>query len=80
MSPPTRFPATFDAWQEHGGAFAGTPDEAREFIGEQIEVARLDTMNFHLAFGDISFDNVRRTAELFAAEVRPAFDAVGVRP
>jgi hypothetical protein len=36
-------------------------------------------MNFHLAFGNLSFDNVRRTAELFAAEVRPAFAEVGVR-
>ena len=80
LTPPTHFPATFDAWQEHGGAFAGTPDEAREFIAEQIEVARLDTMNFHLAFGNISFDNVWRTAELFAAEVRPAFAEVGARP
>jgi hypothetical protein len=30
-------------------------------------------MNFHPAFGDIGFDDVCRTAELFASEVMPAF-------
>ena len=40
---------------------------------QQVEAAGLDTMNFHLAFGDIGFDEVCRTAELFAAEVMPAF-------
>jgi hypothetical protein len=78
-TPPTHFPPTFDLWQQAGGAFAGTPGEAREFIAEQIEVAGLDTMNFHLAFGNISFEHVRRTAELFTAEVRPAFAEAGTR-
>jgi hypothetical protein len=36
-------------------------------------------MNFHLAFGNISFEHVRRTAELFTAEVRPAFAEAGTR-
>jgi alkanesulfonate monooxygenase SsuD/methylene tetrahydromethanopterin reductase-like flavin-dependent oxidoreductase (luciferase family) len=80
ISPPTHFPATFELWQQAGGAFAGTPEGAREFIAEQVEVAGLDTMNFHMAFGDIGFDNVCRTAELFAAEVMPAFAEVGARP
>jgi hypothetical protein len=41
-------------------------------------------MDFHLTFGNLagerarstaeSFDNVRQTAQQFAAEVRPAFD------
>jgi alkanesulfonate monooxygenase SsuD/methylene tetrahydromethanopterin reductase-like flavin-dependent oxidoreductase (luciferase family) len=75
---PTRFPPTFELWQQAGGAFAGTPEETRRFIAEQVDVAGLDTMNFHLAFGDISFDDVCRTAELFAAEVMPAFAEVGM--
>jgi alkanesulfonate monooxygenase SsuD/methylene tetrahydromethanopterin reductase-like flavin-dependent oxidoreductase (luciferase family) len=74
---PTHFPPTFELWQQAGGAFAGTPEEARRFIAEQVEVAGLDTMNFHIAFGDISFDDVCRTAELFAAEVMPAFAELG---
>ena len=47
---------------------------------ETVEVAGLDTMNFHMAFGNISYDNVCRTAELFAAEVMPAFAEAGARP
>lgn len=69
-----------ELWQQAGGAFAGTPAEVREFIADEVEVAGLDTMNLHMAFGDISYDNVCRTAELFAAEVRPAFAEVGARP
>ena len=63
-----------------GGAFAGTPEEAREFIAREVEVAGLDTMNLHIAFGNISFENVCRTAELFASEVMPAFAEGGARP
>jgi len=77
VTPPTHFPPTFELWQQAGGAFAGTPAEAREFIASEVEVAGLDTMNFHMAFGDISYENVCRTAELFAAEVRPAFAEAG---
>jgi alkanesulfonate monooxygenase SsuD/methylene tetrahydromethanopterin reductase-like flavin-dependent oxidoreductase (luciferase family) len=73
VTPPTHFPPTFELWQKSGGAFAGTPDEAREFIADQIAVAGLDAMNFHLAFGNIGFDEVCQTAELFAADVMPAF-------
>jgi alkanesulfonate monooxygenase SsuD/methylene tetrahydromethanopterin reductase-like flavin-dependent oxidoreductase (luciferase family) len=80
ISPPTNFPPTFELWQQAGGAFAGTPEGAREFIAETIEVAGLDTMNFHMAFGNISYDDVCRTAELFAAEVMPAFSDAGARP
>ncbi len=48
-------------------------------LTEHHEAAGLDTMNFHLAFGNISNQNVARCAELFAAEVMPAFAEVGVR-
>jgi alkanesulfonate monooxygenase SsuD/methylene tetrahydromethanopterin reductase-like flavin-dependent oxidoreductase (luciferase family) len=79
IAPPTHFPPTFDLWQQAGGAFAGTPEGAREFVAEQVDVAGLDTMNFHMAFGNISYENVSRTAELFAAEVMPAFAEAGAR-
>ena len=73
MPIPTHFSRTFELWQQAGGAFAGTPVQARAFVAQQVEAAGLDTMNLHLAFGDIGFDDVCRTAELFAAEVMPAF-------
>ncbi|MBV9195419.1 MAG: LLM class flavin-dependent oxidoreductase [Solirubrobacterales bacterium] len=76
---PPVFPPTFAQWQAVGGAFAGDPEEARQYVAEQVELAGLDTMSFHLAFGDLSFENVNRTAELFAAEVMPAFAEVGAK-
>jgi hypothetical protein len=79
ITPASHFPPTFELWQQYGGAFAGTPDEAREFVAREIEVAGIDTMNLHLAFGNMGHDNACRTAELFAAEVAPAFAEVGTR-
>jgi alkanesulfonate monooxygenase SsuD/methylene tetrahydromethanopterin reductase-like flavin-dependent oxidoreductase (luciferase family) len=76
---PPVFPPTFAEWQARGGAFAGSPKEALQYVADQVEVAGLDTMSFHLAFGTIGYEDVCRTAELFAAEVMPAFAAVGVR-
>lgn len=76
---PPVFPPTFAEWQAGGGAFAGSPEGARQYVAEQVEVAGLDTMSFHLAFGTIAYEHVCRTAELFAAEVMPAFAEVGVR-
>jgi alkanesulfonate monooxygenase SsuD/methylene tetrahydromethanopterin reductase-like flavin-dependent oxidoreductase (luciferase family) len=79
ITPPSHFPPTFELWQEYGGAFAGTPEEAREFVADEIEVAGIDTMNLHLAFGNLSYDDACRTAELFATAVAPAFAQVGAR-
>ena len=73
VSIPTHFPPTFELMAAGGRGVCRFARETRAFVAEQVEVAGLDTMNFHLAFGNISFDNVRRTAELFATEVMPAF-------
>jgi alkanesulfonate monooxygenase SsuD/methylene tetrahydromethanopterin reductase-like flavin-dependent oxidoreductase (luciferase family) len=79
VAPPPIFPATFEEWQRIGGAFAGTPEQVREFVAEQVEVARLDSMNFHFAFGEMRFEHSARTAQLFAEQVMPAFAEVGAR-
>jgi alkanesulfonate monooxygenase SsuD/methylene tetrahydromethanopterin reductase-like flavin-dependent oxidoreductase (luciferase family) len=76
---PPVFPPTFAEWQARGAAFAGNPEGARQYVADQVEVAGLDTMSFHLAFGTLAYEHVCRTAELFAAEVMPAFTEVGVR-
>jgi len=76
---PPSFPPTYAEWRQIGGAFAGSPDEARQYVADQVEVAGLDTMSFHIAFGDLDIEHVRRTAELFAAEVMPAFAGERVR-
>jgi alkanesulfonate monooxygenase SsuD/methylene tetrahydromethanopterin reductase-like flavin-dependent oxidoreductase (luciferase family) len=77
VPPPPIFPPTFARWQEIGGAFAGTPEQVREFVAEQVEVAGLDSMNFHFAFGNMAFEHSARTAKLFAEQVMPAFAEVG---
>jgi alkanesulfonate monooxygenase SsuD/methylene tetrahydromethanopterin reductase-like flavin-dependent oxidoreductase (luciferase family) len=76
---PPRFPPTFAEWQAVGGAFAGDPEQARQYIAEQVEVAGVDTLSCHLAFGDLGIEHVIRSAELFAAEIMPAFADVGAR-
>lgn len=79
VAAPPVFPPTWEEWQATGGAFAGTPAEARSYIAEQVEVAGLDTMSFHLAFGSLTFAQTARSAELLAAEVIPAFVEAGAR-
>lgn len=66
---------SFAHWQEQGGAFAGTPEGARQYVDEQIKTAAINYMTVDVAFGGISFEEASRTASLFANEVMPAFTA-----
>jgi alkanesulfonate monooxygenase SsuD/methylene tetrahydromethanopterin reductase-like flavin-dependent oxidoreductase (luciferase family) len=54
-----------------GGAFAGTPAQAREWLAADAEAAGATYLVADLAFGDMSFDEARRSAELLAGEVMP---------
>lgn len=66
-------PDTFEAWHRAGGAYAGTPQGAREFIATQVETAGANYFVAELAFGDMTFAETARSAELLATEVMPAF-------
>ncbi|WP_164549741.1 LLM class flavin-dependent oxidoreductase [Altericroceibacterium xinjiangense] len=57
---------------KRGMAFAGSPASARDFVAE-AHAAGANYMALELAFGDLSEAEVARSAELFAAEVMPAF-------
>lgn len=70
---------SFKQWHEEGGAFAGTPEGARQYIQEQIETAGINYMTADIAFGGITFEEASRTASLFANEVMPAFTSDEVR-
>jgi alkanesulfonate monooxygenase SsuD/methylene tetrahydromethanopterin reductase-like flavin-dependent oxidoreductase (luciferase family) len=70
-------PEDFADWHDMRGGFAGTPEAAREYIAAEIEEAGINYFCADLAFGDITFDEAARTADLFAAEIVPAFDTVG---
>ncbi len=75
--PPVYTAASFREWHEQGGAFAGTPQGARQFIAEQAQVAGINYMTVDVAFGGITFEEASRTASLFASEVMPAFTGSG---
>jgi alkanesulfonate monooxygenase SsuD/methylene tetrahydromethanopterin reductase-like flavin-dependent oxidoreductase (luciferase family) len=65
-------PSTFAEWHRAGGAYAGTPEGAREFVARQLDVAGANYLVADLAFGDMTFDEAARSAELLATEVMPA--------
>ena len=66
-------PNEFEPLQRSGHGFAGTPAGARDYIAEQAEEGGINYFVCDLAFGDITFDEARRSVELFAEEVMPAF-------
>lgn len=72
--PPVYTAESYREWLEQGGAFAGTPEGARQFLAEQIEVGAVNYMTMDVAFGGITFEEASRTATLLATEVMPAFE------
>ncbi|MEO7405172.1 MAG: LLM class flavin-dependent oxidoreductase [Burkholderiales bacterium] len=74
VKPPTAtYPESFDELLGRGQALAGSPATVRTAIREQADQAGLNYMALDLAFGDIGFDDVARSVDLFAREVMPAF-------
>jgi alkanesulfonate monooxygenase SsuD/methylene tetrahydromethanopterin reductase-like flavin-dependent oxidoreductase (luciferase family) len=72
-------PEDFADWHEMRGGFAGTPDQARDYIAAEMEQAGINYFVADLAFGDITFEEASRTVELFEREIIPAFDAVAAK-
>jgi alkanesulfonate monooxygenase SsuD/methylene tetrahydromethanopterin reductase-like flavin-dependent oxidoreductase (luciferase family) len=70
-------PEDFADWHAMRGGFAGTPAQAREYIGAEMEEAGINYFCADLAFGDITFEEASRTVDLFAREIIPAFETVG---
>lgn len=77
MPRPPIYPETVSELIERGSAFVGTPEGARQYIAEQIEVAGINYMTMDVAFGGITFEEASRTTELFARDVMPAFTGTG---
>jgi alkanesulfonate monooxygenase SsuD/methylene tetrahydromethanopterin reductase-like flavin-dependent oxidoreductase (luciferase family) len=69
-------PEDFVDWHNAGAGFAGTPDQARDYIATQVEEAGINYFAADLIFGDVTFEEASRTVELFEREVIPAFDPV----
>jgi alkanesulfonate monooxygenase SsuD/methylene tetrahydromethanopterin reductase-like flavin-dependent oxidoreductase (luciferase family) len=67
------FPKDWDAVVATGGACAGSPDTVRAFIAKDQALGGYTYLLAQLAFGDLTVAQVSRSAELFGAEVMPAF-------
>lgn len=76
--PPGIIADTFAEWHRQGGAFAGTPEGARQYIEELVAATGINYMTMDVAFGGITFEEASRTASLLATEVLPAFSSGGV--
>ena len=63
----------FDVLQHHGVGFAGTPAQARGYIAAEAEGSGINYFVCDMAFGDITLAEAKRSVELFAQEVMPAF-------
>jgi alkanesulfonate monooxygenase SsuD/methylene tetrahydromethanopterin reductase-like flavin-dependent oxidoreductase (luciferase family) len=72
-------PEDFADWHEMRGGFAGTPEQARDYIAAEMEQAGINYFCADLAFGDLTFEEASRTVEHFEREIIPAFDAVAAK-
>jgi alkanesulfonate monooxygenase SsuD/methylene tetrahydromethanopterin reductase-like flavin-dependent oxidoreductase (luciferase family) len=68
-------PAEFDGMAAAGKAVAGSPATVLAALERELEVSGADYLVGQFAFGDASFEEVRRSIELFAAQVMPALRA-----
>jgi alkanesulfonate monooxygenase SsuD/methylene tetrahydromethanopterin reductase-like flavin-dependent oxidoreductase (luciferase family) len=56
-----------------GHRYAGDPEGARAWVAYHAETAGINYFSLEFAFGDMTFAEILRSAELFATEVMPAF-------
>ncbi len=74
-SPMTRYPipSDFDAAVERGIVMVGTPDEVRQNLQNEIDIAGVNYVLTRFAYGDLSFEESLRSLNLFTQEVMPHF-------
>jgi alkanesulfonate monooxygenase SsuD/methylene tetrahydromethanopterin reductase-like flavin-dependent oxidoreductase (luciferase family) len=66
-------PEEWDPLEAHGHAIAGTPEQVKDYVRKTVEAAGASYFVCDFAFGAITPDEARRSAELFAEHVIPAF-------
>lgn len=74
-APTHQRPPDFDTLQSEGKGVAGNPDAVRTFLEEELSEAGATYLVGQFAFGDLSFEECRRSVDLFARHVMP-----GLRP
>jgi alkanesulfonate monooxygenase SsuD/methylene tetrahydromethanopterin reductase-like flavin-dependent oxidoreductase (luciferase family) len=70
--PRQMIPAEFEPALEGGYIIAGSPSTVRERLKRDNDVAGINYCICRLAFGDLTFEESKRSVELFAREVMPA--------
>jgi alkanesulfonate monooxygenase SsuD/methylene tetrahydromethanopterin reductase-like flavin-dependent oxidoreductase (luciferase family) len=55
-------------------AGAGVPEQIAERFASVLESGRVDHISLQVPTGDMTYDEARRTVELFASEVKPALE------
>ena len=66
-------PMEWDDAEAMGHGCAGSPETVRAFVEREVADGDINYFVSALAFGDMPMDAATRSAELFAAEVMPAF-------
>jgi alkanesulfonate monooxygenase SsuD/methylene tetrahydromethanopterin reductase-like flavin-dependent oxidoreductase (luciferase family) len=66
-------PPTFDELMAIGNGIAGSPTAVRNWIKEEVEATGINYFVSWLAFGDLTVAESKRSLDLFAREVMPAF-------
>lgn len=72
---PLGLPPEFGPLAEAGAAFAGTAAGFRNFVTQSVEAINANYLACDVAFGDMTFDEAMRTAELIGERVMPDFRA-----
>src|SRR5882757_10102208 len=67
---------SFDVLIGQGQAIAGSPETVRKFLAAQIEDSQANYIVGQFCFGDLTFEEMQRSVELFSAGVKPALQAV----
>lgn len=70
-----QYPAEFDGPEGQGRMIAGSPQTVLRTLQTQIDETGVNYLLCRLAFGDLTFDESRRSAELFAEHVMPRLRA-----
>ena len=66
---------SFDALIGQGQAIAGSPETVRKFLAAQVEDSKANYIVGQFCFGDLTLEEMLRSVELFATEVKPALQA-----
>ena len=70
--PPVPMPDSFEGVQRAGIGVAGSPQTVLATLAEQMGQAGSNYLLCRFAFGDLTFEESRRSVELFAHQVMPA--------